>query len=201
MTMDVNHPCASAITRTAGPPPQVPERSPRNDVCYELCRGRRAARITRVAGHVGAAFDRHGRDTPNVGAVLADRTVGGEFAGVRHVRNRHARPTVAVGKRIGHAPLAIAVSGEVGEDEKRVVVEQTAQQRLEQLRVAARKKATADELDGGRELRVAAAPVGGAVTGGAQLRPLRARSCRTGRSCPRRPPRAARRSRRRACRS
>ena len=73
-----------------------------------------------------------GLTSPDRVAVLADRPVGGELAGARHVQDRHARPARRVAECAVDLALRVDVGAVVGEQQIGVVVEEVIEQRPEQ---------------------------------------------------------------------
>ena len=69
---------------------------------------------------------------PDVGAVVADGAVGGEFADARHVQHGHACPVCGVAEGLIDAILAIDVGLVVGKKHVGIVVEKRLHERVKE---------------------------------------------------------------------
>src|SRR5947209_6693346 len=72
-----------------------------------------AQKPSEMKGHLS----RHRRGLPDLGRILADGPIRGEFPHLRDVQDRHPRPLVLVEERLAHARLAVEIRLEIREEQ------------------------------------------------------------------------------------
>ena len=111
----------------------------------------------------------HWPGLPDVGAVVADGAVRGEFADARHVQHGHARPVRGVAEGLIDAILAIDVGLVIGKKHVGIVVEQRLHEGVEETAVTVREFAAGESVDDLAQFRVGFVYGAGMVPRGAFL--------------------------------
>ena len=89
----------------------------------------------------------HGLDVPHAFAVIANRTIRGEFSHARGVENRCACPRPRVVPERAHSLLGLDIALIIRKDEEWIVIEEILDDRAEQLDITAAEGAAGDEVD------------------------------------------------------
>src|SRR5262249_57744168 len=86
-------------------------------------------------------------DLPDSFAIITDRSIGREFSHTRAVQDRRARPGLSILPEFADFVLRLNVTLVIGQQEKRIVIQEVIDNWPEQLFVAAAKSATPGEID------------------------------------------------------